>query len=281
MTTVGLRKTAFLACIWMISAAVAFGATETFEKAYSLDGVSRVRLDNINGAVRVVTWDRNYIRVTAVKTGSPSTLEHTKIQATQPGDEIRIETISTRRHHFFFFFFDSERVAKVEYELLIPSATWLKVSTVNGAIRVAGRSGETTAETVNGRLDIADARGPIKGETVNGRIYVSFAGASRDASLGTVNGTIDAEYPAEASLHYALSTVNGGIEAGDREAERHRFGAGHSLSGDFNGGRAQLKASTVNGSIHVSFSGHSSATESSEIPAHDDRVERPPADAKE
>ncbi len=164
---------------------------------------------------------------------------------------------------------------------MIPSATELKVSTVNGSVRVAGRSGETTAETVNGRLEIAEARGPVKGETVNGRIFVSFAGESRDAHLETVNGTIDAEYPAAASLHYSLSTVNGGIEAGDREAERHRWGAGHSLAGDFNGGRAQLKASTVNGAIHVSLSGHPASAEASDFPAHDDHPEKPPADGKD
>jgi hypothetical protein len=280
MKTFGNRKTAFLACIWTVWAAAAFGATETFEKAYSLDGVSRVRLENVNGAVRVLTWDRNYIRVTAVKTGSPATLEHTQIRATQPGDEIRIETISTRRHHFFFFFFDSERVAKVEYELLIPSATTLKVSTVNGTIRVAGRSGDTTAEAVNGRLDIADARGQIKAETVNGRIYVSFAGESRDARLETVNGSIDAEYPAGASLRYSLSTVNGAMEVGDRQSRAHALGV-KSFEGEVNGGRALFKASTVNGAIHVSFSGHSAETESTEIPAHDDHVEKPPAEARE
>src|SRR5690242_9933510 len=138
----------------LAAAASLSAATETWEKAYSLEGVSRVRLENVNGGINVRTWDRNYVRVTATKTGSPAALSHTVIRATQPGGEIRIETISTRRHHVLFFFFPSERLARVDYELLLPATTPIKMETVNGSISIGPRRGEIRAETVNGGIDM-------------------------------------------------------------------------------------------------------------------------------
>jgi len=235
------------------SASLASAATDTFEKAYSLEGVSRVRVENVNGAIAVHSWDRNYVRVTATKTGSPASLEHTIIRVTQPGDEIRVETISTRKHHLFFFLFSSERLARVEYELLLPATTPIKVETVNGSISIAARKGEIRAETVNGGIEMRDVDADVHAETVNGKIFVSQQ-TSRETRLETVNGSISAEFPADASLRYQLETINGSMEVGERRSHAHALGM-KSFEGEVNGGRTLFKASSVNGSIRVRLEG--------------------------
>jgi len=40
---------------------------EKFEKSYAGTGIDRLRLQNVNGAVRVGTWEKAEIRVSAVK----------------------------------------------------------------------------------------------------------------------------------------------------------------------------------------------------------------------
>jgi hypothetical protein len=254
------------------AAASVSAATETWEKAYSLGGVIRVRVDNVNGQIGVRTWDRNYVRVTATKTGSPDSLSHTIIRATQPGNEIRIETISTRRHHVFFFFFPSERLARVDYELLLPAATAIRMETVNGSISIGPRRGEIRAETVNGRIEMRGVDADVHAETVNGRIFMSQQ-ASREARLETVNGSIEAEFPSDASLRYDLETLNGSMEVGERRSQARAFGR-KSFEGEINGGRASFKASSVNGSIHVRLEG---GTPPKPAPAddHPDRITRP------
>ena len=236
----------------------AAAAEETFEKAYSLDGVERVRIENVNGSVELRSWDKPYVRLSAVKNGSPSALSNTVIRITQPGSEIRIETIALRSQHFFSFLFGGSRVARVEYTLLAPATTPVRLETVNGSIRVDGRRAEVRAETVNGGLDLRDIQGPVHGETVNGRITLACVGSAEETHLETVNGSIEASYPAGASLRYRLSAIHGRLEAGDREARGHGFG-GHKLEGEINGGRALVHAETVNGGIRVLVTGAATA----------------------
>ena len=257
----------------LAAAASLSAATETFEKAYSLEGVSRVRLENVNGGVSVRSWDRSYIRVTATKSGSPTSLEHTIIRVTQPGGEIRIQTISTRKHHIFLFLFSSERLAHVDYELLLPSATPIRVETVNGSISIGARNGEVRAETVNGGIDMRGIDAEVNAETVNGRIFLSQQ-SSRRTKLETVNGTIEAEFPSDASLRYNLETINGSMEVGERRSHAHALGI-KSFEGEINGGRETFKASTVNGSIRVRLEGGASPQKPAPRDEHPDKLAKP------
>lgn len=247
-----LRRTSVLVAILAVAAA-ARGATETFEKAYSLQGVDRVRVENVNGRVDLSAWDRDYVRVTAVKSGTPSALENTVIRITQPGSEIRIETVALRRQHLFSFLFGRDRLAKVEYSVLLPATTAVRVETVNGSVHVDGRRGETRAETVNGSVDLRGIRGVVHAETVNGRISLTRED-TEDTYLETVNGSIEAEFPGTASFRYRLSSVNGSMEVGERRSRAHAFGV-KSFEGDINGGKSLVKAGTVNGSIRIVLAG--------------------------
>ncbi|HET9794155.1 MAG TPA: DUF4097 family beta strand repeat-containing protein [Thermoanaerobaculia bacterium] len=244
-----IRRTALAAALLAAFAGAAGAATETFEKAYSLEGVDRVRVENVNGRLDLTAWDRNYVRVTAVKSGTPSALENTVIRVTQPGSEIRVETVALHRPHLFSFLFGSHRLAKVEYQILLPAATPVRLETVNGSVHVQGRRAETRAETVNGSIDLRGITGVLHAETVNGRIALT-RDDSDDTSLETVNGSIEAELPGTASFRYRLSAVNGSMEVGERRSRAHAIGI-KSFEGDVNGGKSLVKAGTVNGSIRI------------------------------
>jgi hypothetical protein len=208
-----------------------------------------VRLENVNGRVDLNAWDRNYVRVTAVKSGSPSALENTLIRITQPGSEIRIETVALHHEHLFSFLFGGSRLAKVEYTILLPAATPARVETVNGSVHVQGRRADTRAETVNGSIDLRGITGVLHAETVNGRIALT-RDDSEDTYLETVNGSIEAELPGTAALRYRHSSVNGSMEVGERRSRAHAIGV-KSFDGDVNGGKSLVKAGTVNGSIRI------------------------------
>lgn len=242
-----------LAAALLAGARPAAAAEEHWQKAYSLEGVSRVSVENVNGEIAARTWDRNYVRVSASKSGPSFLLRETQIRVTQHGDEIRVETIPLhRRRSLFSFFFRSGRLARVDYELLLPAATELGLTNVNGSVRAEGRAGRLRATTVNGRVDVQGAGGETEATTVNGRIVFACGPAFHDTRLKSVNGRIEAELPEGTAFRYRLSSVNGRLEAGDREFTGHAFG-GKELEGDFGGGSAMLSASAVNGSITVSF----------------------------
>ena len=41
---------------------------EVFEKAFSMEGVSRISVQNVNGRIEASAWDRPYLKIRAVKT---------------------------------------------------------------------------------------------------------------------------------------------------------------------------------------------------------------------
>jgi DUF4097 and DUF4098 domain-containing protein YvlB len=109
----------------------------------------------------------------------------------------------------------------------------MKLETTNGKIEVLRCAGHLDAETTNGsiraELTSVDAGQPMQFETTNGRISIALPatyGARVDAS--TSNGGIRTELPV------ATTAV-------DR----------NSLRGTINGGGAELKLRTTNGSIEI------------------------------
>src|SRR5437016_4744925 len=64
-----------------------------FNQTYALAATGQVRLDNVNGKVRVTAWDRAEVKVEAVKIAdSEEELEAVKIVIDSRPDEIRIHT---------------------------------------------------------------------------------------------------------------------------------------------------------------------------------------------
>src|SRR5438128_2028387 len=136
-----MRK-AVLAFVLLLPAALALaGKDEVFEKAFSLEGVSRISVQNVNGRIEASAWDRPYLRVRAAKTGtglSDETLRQTEIRVSKVGDQIRVETITPRRHRLFGFLDFGGHGVRVDYELHFPAGTQARLDTSNGKVLTTG-----------------------------------------------------------------------------------------------------------------------------------------------
>ena len=60
-----MRKT-ILVLLLLAVASVATAGEEVFEKAYSMEGVTKVSVENVNGKIEAYAWDRPYLKVRAV-----------------------------------------------------------------------------------------------------------------------------------------------------------------------------------------------------------------------
>src|SRR5437588_6779540 len=66
--------------------------TEEFHKSYSLTANGSVAVSNINGPVRITGWDRNEVKVDAVKRGeSKEDLDNAEIQIEARSDSVSIK----------------------------------------------------------------------------------------------------------------------------------------------------------------------------------------------
>src|ERR1051325_11442519 len=67
--------------------------TEEFHQTYPLSATGRVALSNINGSVRISAWDRNEVKVDAVKRAyTQERLREAEIQVSANPSSIEIET---------------------------------------------------------------------------------------------------------------------------------------------------------------------------------------------
>jgi putative adhesin len=229
---------------------------ERFEKAYELDGIEKVRVQNVNGPVKVSGWEKPYLRVSAVKKAKggrkAETLRDTEIRISKRGSEIDIETILPKRGRLFGIFdWGGDRGAEVSYELLLPPGVGVDVETVNGRVIAEKRSGSLSLNTVNGSVRVENQTGPLKVNTVNGSVEVAFTGQFRPSNLETVNGSVTVSCAKDSSIRYELQTVNGRIESEFADlAVKGKWGP-KEARGEINGGRERLAVETVNGEVRL------------------------------
>ena len=248
-----MRKTA-LALLLLLPAPLAVaGEDEVFEKAFSLEGVSRISVQNVNGQIEASAWDRPYLRVRATKTGrgrSDETLRQTEIRVRKIGDQIRVETINPRRHRLFGFLDFGGHGVRVDYELHFPAGTEARLETCNGKVLATGFGGALTCDAVNGSIEVTDGGGPVRATTVNGSLRIAFRGPFKQSRLETVNGSVEVAFDRNSSVRYQLETVNGRIEGDIDLAVEGKHGP-KEARGSYNGGAETLKCETINGSIRV------------------------------
>jgi DUF4097 and DUF4098 domain-containing protein YvlB len=250
-----MRKV-LLAVLLLTGAVAATAEEQIFEKSYSLEGVKRVSVENVNGRIEASSWEKPYVKVRAVKraTGSDAeeTLRATEIRVRKEDEEITIETVNPKRRKMFGIFDFGDRQAKVDYEIKVPAGMETRLETCNGHVEVVGLEGALACDAVNGGITVRDAGGPVKATTVNGSVRIEFRGPFRASHLETVNGSVEVLFDRTAGVDYRLETVNGRIEGSniDLDVERAGFGP-REARGSWNGGGEMLRCETINGSIRV------------------------------
>jgi hypothetical protein len=227
---------------------------EVFEKAYSMEGITKISVENVNGHIEASAWDKPYFKVHALKRAeggrAEETLRLTEIRVKKVGDEIRIETVNPKRRRLFGFLDFGGSNAHVDYQLQIPARTEVHFETCNGKLVANGFSGSLSGDAVNGSIELADIGGPASASTVNGSVRLTFKGPLKKSRIETVNGSIDVAFEKASSVRYDLETVNGRIEGDFDLAVEGKYGP-KQARGSYNGGAETLHCETVNGTIRL------------------------------
>jgi DUF4097 and DUF4098 domain-containing protein YvlB len=227
----------------------------TVERKWPAAAIHNVKIGDIDGNVTVTAGDSNEISLVAQISSrgvapKPSEENQGYFRTSLSGDTLSIGRRGRHSFRVHFGFFNADDVA-IDYTLRVPSTVALSVTTVNGRIHTRGVDGETRAVTVNGMVDLETAGvSEVVATAVNGEVRAKFLRDFRGAHLKTVNGRIEATLPSTASFVCDLSQVNGDFEASFPLISQSSRGNRH-VSGEVNGGRNELRISTVNGNIRV------------------------------
>ena len=227
--------------------------SEEFHQTYALTADGRVELDNINGPVHISSWDRNEVKVDAVKyADTKERLDEAKIEIDSGNDHVSIRT--RYPHHDQTWNWGSHNnPASVEYTLTIPRTARLdEIKLINGSLDITGASGEVNASCINGRLEAHNLAGPARLSTINGRLDSRFDQlATHSVELSSVNGSVDLTIPSDSRAEIEASTVSGGINNDfGLHVNHHRF-VGHDLRGELGSGGTHIRLENVNGRIEI------------------------------
>jgi DUF4097 and DUF4098 domain-containing protein YvlB len=227
--------------------------TEEFHQAYTLAPDGRVELDNINGAVHISSWDRNEVKVDAVKyADTKERLDEARIEIDNGKDYISIRT-KYSEHDNNWNWGSHNNPAGVEYTLTVPRTASLdEIKLINGPLDVTGINGEVRASCINGRLEAHELAGRTRLSTINGRLNAQFNQLDgHELELNSVNGTVDLTIPSDSKAELEASTVSGGIENDfGLHVNHHRF-VGHDLRGELGTGGTHIRLQNVNGRIEI------------------------------
>jgi DUF4097 and DUF4098 domain-containing protein YvlB len=230
---------------------------EEFHQTYPLADGGRVNLENINGSVRITAWDRNEVKVDAVKTAyTRERLQEAKIEISANGNSIYIKTDYPDRDQYFTDdrYGRRENPASVEYTLTVPRGARIdSVELINGGLELSGLTGDVKASSINGRVTARGLTGEAKLSTINGRLDATFdrLDASKPISLNSVNGGVSLTLPSDSNAELKADTVHGGISNDFGLPVRKGKYVGRNLAGRLGQGGPRIRLSNVNGSINI------------------------------
>lgn len=227
--------------------------TEEFHHTYPLSAKGSVALENINGDVQIAAWDRNEVKIDAIKRAwSKERLEEAEIKVEADNDRIAIRTEYPDHEHTFGSN-NHDNPASVAYAVMVPRGASLdKIALINGSLELEGIAGEVRASSINGRVLARNLEGETKLETINSRLDAEFDHLSgRPIELHSVNGSVLLTLASDASAQLEASTVSGGI-ANDfgLVVNNHQF-VGHDLRGQLGSGGPRIRLKNVNGRIEI------------------------------
>ena len=229
--------------------------TEEFHQSYPLTLTGRVNISNINGDVHISAWDRNEVKIDAVKRAySRERLSEATIEVTNSADSVSIKTKYPERNQTFDSRTRENNPASVEYTLTVPRGARIEgVALVNGSLDIEGVQGEVRASLVNGRVKANDLSGEVNLSSVNGAIEVNAAGLaeSKGVSLNAVNGAIVLNVPSGANAHVRATTVHGQISNDFGLTVEEGQYVGRNLTGQIGSGGPRIRLNNVNGSIAI------------------------------
>lgn len=243
-----MRKSA-VALVVLFAAALlagpAFAFDESFQQTCPLRPGGTFELQNVNGSVVVTGWERNEVEVHAVKTArNLEDLQRVKIEVSAKADKV---AVSTRYPE------DEGVGVSVEYRVHVPRRVLLgRVTTVNGAVRVAGVEGSGELHAVNGDVEALDSAGRFRAYTTNGNVRLELRSLDGEGALTaeTVNGSVVVALPRGVGGELDVRSMNGDFRSELPVMLSGSFGA-REFHGRLGAGGAPIRIGTINGSVRI------------------------------
>ncbi len=220
---------------------------EVFERTLPLPAGGSFVLENVNGSVQVVGWDRDEVEVEAVKTSQsdPRDLDQVKIEVDSHPGQVAVHTRYPQGQ--------GAQVA-VEYHIHVPYRVLLgSIETVNGSVVVRGIEGSGELRSVNGNVEVLNSSGRFNAKTTNGDLRLELRelmdGGPMD--IETVNGSVILGLPSNARANVKVLSMNGDVYSELPVTSTAAPPAAHAFRAHMGSGGGEISVRTINGGIRL------------------------------
>lgn len=227
---------------------------ERFEQSYPFTANGRVNVSNINGSITVEAWDKNEVRLEAVKTAdTKEALAEVQLKIDARPDSFSVETDYDdwrRRQNGW----KNHGKLQVQFRLSVPRGAVLDdIETVNGSVTVSNFTNLTKVSAVNGNVIASNLRGTANLSTVNGEVAADFERLETGTriSLSTVNGRVNLTLPSDVNATIKADSLNGDIRNDFGLPVRKGQYVGRDLYGRIGSGDVHVRLESVNGPLTV------------------------------
>jgi len=210
---------------------------QTIEKTFTVDGMPRLRVQNVSGETAIRVGESGQVRVVArkrVKGGSADRakrlLENVEVRIEQKGNDIFVEPHLYEQERSWLDLFRGKRF-RVDFEITVPRETAVNAQTVSGDLDLHGTRGPARVESVSGDVNIEDVQGPMRIKSVSGDVQctdyvgsvegssvsgdVDIRGRVHSCELHTVSGDISIDLEPDAGGRESrLKTISGDVDVG-------------------------------------------------------------------
>lgn len=230
--------------------------TERFEQTYPLSANGKVSVSNVNGSIVIEAWDRNEVKLEAVKIAdSKERLSQVQIKIDARPDSLKVETeYGIWKNGSRNWNCSGICRLEVQYKLMVPRTAVLnQIDTVNGSVIVSNMTNITKVSAVNGAVKATNLRGTANIGTVNGTSEVSFEklDSNSNITLSTVNGRVNLTIPSDTDATVKADTVNGSISNEFNLPIRKGKYVGKDLYAKLGDGSVKINLNSVNGGLAI------------------------------
>jgi hypothetical protein len=238
--------------------------SKDFHYSYPLTANGKLSVEAFNGSVEISGWDQETVDVSGTKYArTEQALDDVEVSVEHTANavSIRVKRPSIGRGN-----------EGVRFVIKAPRAAVLdRITTSNGAVRVADGAGPARIKTSNGSIHLDGLKGSVEAQTSNGAIEATLDEAAGPVRLETSNGSVEVRLPARFEDDVRVHTSNGGITVRAPETLNARVSARtsnaritsdldvrtrgeigkHSLEGTIGAGGPLLDLTTSNGGIRI------------------------------
>lgn len=107
----------------------------------------------------------------------------------------------------------SDDVLRIDYEIILPATTPLRLRTISGTIDAQDLAGAVTLKSISGDLRLAGLSGAVQARAISGNIHLTGLPGRAPVSAESISGNVGATWPPAREAELTLKSLSGEVYA--------------------------------------------------------------------